>query len=114
VLRSPFTSLADVGRAAYGVPVGWLLRDRYPVRDHVTRSRAPTAVVYGSADSIVPASQSRSVARTARAAGSDVVEVEVTGADHNDVALAQGPALVDAVVEITRRAGVPGCGAGEV
>lgn len=30
LLRSPFTSLADVGRAAYGFPVEWFLRDHFP------------------------------------------------------------------------------------
>jgi hypothetical protein len=110
VLRSPFTSLADAGRAAYRIPVGWLLRDRYPVRDNVSRLGGPVAVVYGDRDTIVPTAQSRAVARAAREAGADVLEVEVPGASHNDLDLTEGPALVGAVVEVTRRAGVIGCG----
>ncbi|MFC4554836.1 alpha/beta hydrolase [Georgenia faecalis] len=105
VLRSPFTTLAAAGQAAYGLPVGVLLRDRYPVVDHVAQVRAPTAVVYGTADTIVPADQSREVARTARKAGVDVVEVTVDGGGHNDPEVAQGRALIDALVEVTGRCG---------
>lgn len=113
VLRSPFTSLADAGRAAYGVPVGWLLRDRYPVVEHVgaiPAAAVSVAVVHGSADTIVPAALSREVARAARQAGHDVVEVEVEGANHNDAELAEGPALLEAVVEAAGRSGLTGCG----
>ena len=110
VLRSPFTSLADVGRAAYGVPVGWMLRDRYAVAENVRHVRAPVAVVYGSDDATVPPAQSRAVAQAGREAGGDVVEVEVPGAGHNDVLLAQGPALVGALVQVAARAGITGCG----
>jgi fermentation-respiration switch protein FrsA (DUF1100 family) len=110
VLRSPFTSLADVGRAAYRVPVGWLLRDRFAVAENVRQVRSPVAVVYGTADTVVPARQSRAVAAAARTAGTDVVEVEVPGADHNDVVLAHGPPLLGAVAEAAARAGIGGCG----
>ncbi|MDD9205287.1 alpha/beta fold hydrolase, partial [Georgenia sp. 10Sc9-8] len=61
VLRSPFISLAEAGRAAYGVPVGWLLRDRYPVRELVRDVRVPVVVVAGAQDTIVPPAQSRAV-----------------------------------------------------
>ncbi len=111
VLRSPFTSLADVGRAVYRVPVGWALRDRFPVADDVRRVRAPIAVVYGDDDATVPAEQSRAVAASAREGGADVVEVAVPGAGHNAPVLTRGPGLVGAVVEVASRAGVAGCGA---
>jgi len=110
VLRSPFTSLADVGRATYGVPVGWLLRDKFPVRDNVVRLDVPIAVVYGDSDTIVPTEQSRAVARAAREAGATVLESEVAGANHNDVDLVEGTALLDAVTEVARRAGIRDCG----
>ncbi|MFK0249658.1 alpha/beta hydrolase [Amycolatopsis azurea] len=93
VLRSPFTDLASVGQRQYPfLPVRWLLRDEFPTRDDVARVKAPVTVVYGSADSIVPAEQSREVAR---AAGAKVVEVP--GADHNDPAFSDGPELIDAI-----------------
>ena len=76
-----------------------LLRDRYPVAEGVARVGAPTVVVYGSADSIVPPSQSRAVAEAA----ADLRElVEVPGADHNDRALLDGPELIAAVAQLAR------------
>ena len=98
VLRSPFTDLAAVGSHHYPfLPVRALLRDRYPVAEGVARVQAPTTVVYGGADSIVPPAQSRAVAEAA-ADLRDVVEVP--GADHNDLVLLDGPELVAAVVAL--------------
>jgi fermentation-respiration switch protein FrsA (DUF1100 family) len=100
VLRSPFTDLAAVGSHHYPfLPVRALLRDRYPVAEGVARVQAPTTVVYGGADMIVPPAQSRAVAEAA-ADLRDVVEVR--GAGHNDPALLDGPDLVGAVVDIAR------------
>ncbi len=96
ILRSPFTSLPDAGAVHYPfLPVRLLARDKFPVADHVARLGVPTVVVYGSDDSIVPAAQSREVAK--RAAG-PVTVVEVKGADHNDRVLLDGPELIAAVV----------------
>ncbi|WP_414941460.1 alpha/beta hydrolase [Amycolatopsis sp. cmx-11-51] len=93
VLRSPFVDLASVGQRHYPfLPVRWLLRDEFPTRDNIARVKAPVTVVYGSADSIVPAGQSREVARAAGAK-----TIEVPGADHNDPAFSDGPALIDAI-----------------
>jgi uncharacterized protein len=101
VLRSPFVDLASVGEVHYPfLPVRALLRDRYPVAEHVARVRVPTTVVYGSRDSIVPPEQSRAVA--AAAAGLHRL-VEVPGADHNDAVLLDGEAVVAAVVELAER-----------
>jgi alpha-beta hydrolase superfamily lysophospholipase len=98
VLRSPFTDLAAVGAEHYPfLPVGLLLWDRLPVADHVARVAVPTAVVYGTGDSIVPPEQSREVAR--RAAG-PVQVTEIAGADHNDPELFDSPELVAAVVAL--------------
>ena len=97
VLRSPFTSLADVGRAAYRVPVGWLLRDRFAVAENVRHVRAPIGVVYGSGDRTVPPEQSRAVAGAAARLHR---LVEVPGADHNDPVLLDGDALVAAVLKL--------------
>ncbi|HEX2072201.1 MAG TPA: alpha/beta fold hydrolase [Geodermatophilus sp.] len=102
LLRSPFVDLATVGSVHYPfLPVRALLRDRYPVAEALAQVRAPTTVVYGSRDSIVPPEQSRAVA----AAATDLVRlVEVPGADHNDRALLDGAELVAAVVELAGRA----------
>ncbi|MGH3646044.1 MAG: alpha/beta hydrolase [Micromonosporaceae bacterium] len=98
VLRSPFTDLAAVGRTHYPLlPVRTLLRDRYPLIDHLASVRVPTVVVYGAADSIIPAAQSRTVAE---AAPGPTTTVEIPGADHNDRSLLDGPELISAVVEL--------------
>ncbi|GAA5136033.1 alpha/beta hydrolase [Pseudonocardia adelaidensis] len=97
VLRSPFTSLADVGVRAYPfLPVRALLRDRFPLLEQVRSVRAPVAVVAGGADEIVPVEQSRAVAD---AAGGSYVELP--GVRHNDPELDSGPAVVGAVVRIS-------------
>jgi fermentation-respiration switch protein FrsA (DUF1100 family) len=97
VLRSPFTSLADVAVRAYPfLPVRALLRDRFPLLEQVRSVRAPVAVVAGGADEIVPVEQSRAVAD---AAGGSYVELP--GVRHNDTELNSGPAVVGAVVRIS-------------
>jgi fermentation-respiration switch protein FrsA (DUF1100 family) len=104
VLRSPFVDLASVGRVHYPfLPVGALLKDRYPVADQIARVEVPTTVVYGSADSIVPPEQSIAVAR---AAGGPARTVTLDGVDHNDRALLDGRVLVEAVLDTARRAGI--------
>ncbi|BEL05473.1 alpha/beta hydrolase [Actinoplanes sichuanensis] len=106
LLRSPFTDLPAAAAAHYPfLPVGLLLRDRYPVQSLISRVTVPTAVVYGTADQVVPAEQSRAVADAA----ADLVRLEVVdGADHNDRVLAEGSPVIATVTalvdEIDRRA----------
>jgi uncharacterized protein len=103
VLRSPFEDLVAVGRYHYPMlPVGALLRDRYPVADLLGRVTVPTVVIYGGSDSIVPPQQSRAVAGRA---GGPVRLVRVDGADHNDPVLTDGPKVIAAVVEVADRIG---------
>ena len=102
LLRSPFVDLAAVGRAHYPyLPVGALLRDRYPVAEQLARITMPTTVVYGTTDWIVPPDQSRAVAA---AAGGPSHLVAVRGADHNDRTLLDGAELIQAVIELADRA----------
>jgi uncharacterized protein len=102
LLRSPFVDLASVGEVHYPfVPVRTFLRDRYPLVEHLARVSVPTTVVLGTADSIIPPDQSRAVAEAAPRLRR---LVEVEGADHNDQALLDGPALVEAVVDLAEQA----------
>ncbi len=97
LLRSPFVSLADVAAVHYPfLPVRLLLRDRFPVREHVAAVSAPVAVVAGGSDEIVPREQSRAVADASGAA-----YAEVPGARHNDPELGHGPLVVDALVRLS-------------
>ena len=103
VLRSPFVDLASVGQIHYPfLPVRALLRDRYPLADHLRDITMPVIVVYGSNDTIVQPEQSRAVAESAPTL---LHLVEVEGADHNDAALLDGGELVDAVVELADHVG---------
>jgi fermentation-respiration switch protein FrsA (DUF1100 family) len=100
VLRSPFTNLAEVGAWHYPLlPVRALLRDRFPVIELIGQIRAPTVVIYGDADTVVPPQHSAAVAA---AAGGPVRVVQVPGADHNDDVLLEGNELIAAVVELAR------------
>ena len=95
VLRSPFTSLADLGSVHYPfLPVGLLLRDRFPVVDHVASYEGPVLVIWGEADTIVPPDQSGAVAEAAPRSR----HVVIAGAGHNDPALLNGQEFVQAVV----------------
>jgi pimeloyl-ACP methyl ester carboxylesterase len=85
VLRSPFTELADVGAHHYPwLPVRLLLRDRFPVVEHVAASDVPVTVIYGDNDSVVPSALS---ARVADQAPSLVERVVLADADHNDAVM---------------------------
>ncbi|WP_285474669.1 alpha/beta fold hydrolase [Actinoplanes sp. NBRC 101535] len=95
LLRSPFTDLAAAGSVHYPfLPVRALLRDRFPVAERVTQVKAPTIVVYGSADTIVPPSQSQAVAD---AAANLTQAIVVPDAGHNDRTFLDGPELLTAV-----------------
>jgi fermentation-respiration switch protein FrsA (DUF1100 family) len=104
VLRSPFASLAEVGRRHYPVlPVSLLLRDRYDSAALAGRLTAPLLVLAGARDRIVPAEHSR---RLFAAAPQPKRLAVLDGADHNDHDLLAGPRLVDALRSFL--ASVPG------
>ena len=99
VLRSPFTELADVGSHHYPwLQVRALLRDRFPVREHLAHSEVPVTVVYGDSDSVVPTSLS---ARVTDDAASLHERVVIRGADHND-AVMFGSRVAEAVERLAR------------
>jgi len=102
VLRSPFTSLADVGRVHYPwLPVGALLKDQYPSSERIGSVRVPTLVVAGDADSIVPISQSREIFAAAPGPKQLVV---ISGADHNDGILLSGSEVLNEISDFVARA----------
>lgn len=100
ILRSPFTSMTDVGRHHYPfLPVRWLLADRYPSADRIGRVNAPILVITADRDSVVPADQSRRLFSLARDPKRLMV---IAGVDHNDTELLAGDQLVQAVVAFLR------------
>ena len=55
ILDAPFTSIADVGAAAYPfAPVRWFIKDAFHSDERVVRVSAPLLVLHGARDNIVP------------------------------------------------------------
>ncbi|MGB6350466.1 MAG: alpha/beta hydrolase [Pseudolabrys sp.] len=55
ILDAPYTSIADVGAAAYPfAPVRWLLKDSFRSDQRIAHVRAPLLVLHGEHDGIVP------------------------------------------------------------
>jgi uncharacterized protein len=105
VLRSPFTSMTDVGRHHYPVlPVRWLLRDRFDTINRIPHVRAPVMVICGDADSIVPIAHTR---RVFEAAGNPKRLLVIEGADHNDGSLLNGREMIDSVLRFLRDGSQP-------
>jgi fermentation-respiration switch protein FrsA (DUF1100 family) len=103
VLRSPFTSLADMARAHYPFVPTFLLRDRFPVEDQIEALEIPVLVVLGTSDTIVPPALSR---RVFDAVTGPKEMVQMEGANHNDSLLSSGPDLAEAVAGFLEHSGV--------
>ena len=105
VLRSPFTSLTDMGRLHYAfLPVRQLLRDRFDAIDQIPGLTCPVLVIAGDNDTIVPPEQSR---RMFEAASGPKRFVLIPGADHNDFALLAGQQLMTEVSQfLNERVGI--------
>ncbi|BBY80393.1 hypothetical protein MPUL_15510 [Mycolicibacterium pulveris] len=104
ILRSPFTSLADVAAVHYPwLPMRRVLLDRYPSIDRIASVRAPLLVIAGDSDDIVPEQLSRRLYEAANAPKRYVV---VPGAGHNDRALLDGTRMLDAIGGFLSSAGV--------
>jgi uncharacterized protein len=102
VLRSPPSSIADVGRHHYPfLPIlDPLLMDRYPLGDQVGRLRdVPLLVIVTERDEVVPASLSR---RVFDAAPDPKRWLVLDAAHHNDPALFAGDELVAEVDRFLR------------
>jgi len=100
ILRSPFTSLTDIGRHHYGfLPVRWLLRDRYDTIGRIGRVNCPLLVIGGDHDRIVPIEQTRRVYEAAVTAKDLIV---INGADHNDDVLLAGREMIAGLLRFLR------------
>jgi fermentation-respiration switch protein FrsA (DUF1100 family) len=96
VLRSPFTSMTDVGQHHYPfLPVRLLLRDRFAAIDQIRRIRVPLLVIAGGHDRIVPIENSR---RLYDAAVAPKTLLVLPDADHNDDELLAGEEMIRAIV----------------
>jgi len=95
ILRSPFTSLVEVGRHHYGfLPVALFLRDRFASVELAPHIKTPVLVIAGDRDSIVPIDHTRRLYDVLVAPKRFVV---LSGADHNDEALLAGEEMLQAI-----------------
>ena len=92
MLRSPFPSLAAVGRVHYPfLPVGPLLWDDFETIKWIEQVDAPVLVVVGTEDEIVPIELSD---RLYEAIPGPKTRLVIEGARHNDSELTSGPKLI--------------------
>lgn len=104
ILRSPFTSLPDVGAMHYPwLPVRWLLMDRYPSIDRIGSVHVPVMVIAGDRDDIVPEALSR---RLYDAANEPKRYVLVPGAGHNDPEMVDGRQMLTEIQGFLSSTGV--------
>ena len=97
ILRSPFTSLADLAAHHYPfLPARWLLRDRFPSIETIGTLSCPILIVAAEYDSVVPASQARRLFETAPPAARRWLQLP--GTDHNDYEALAGDAVIEEVV----------------
>jgi fermentation-respiration switch protein FrsA (DUF1100 family) len=102
ILRSPFTSLVDVGRYHYPfLPVGLLMRDRFATIDISPRLRCPVLVIAGGRDTVVPIEFTR---RLYDAIAAPKTFLELPSADHNDYELLAGEEMIRAIAKFLRAA----------
>jgi len=95
ILRSPFTSLVDIGQFHYPIlPVRWLLRDRFLSSGRIREVRCPVLVIAGERDTIVPFEHSRRLYDGAR---EPKQWVAIPNADHNDFDLLAGARMIEAI-----------------
>ncbi len=95
ILRSPFTSLVEVGQFHYPfLPVQLLLQDRFMAIDDIQRVHCPMLVLAGDQDRVIPLGQSRRVYDAAPSAKELII---LAGADHNDIELLAGDEMMDAI-----------------
>jgi fermentation-respiration switch protein FrsA (DUF1100 family) len=96
ILRSPFSSLTEIGRFHYPfLPVKLLLSDTYLSIERVTGLDCPLLVIAGESDGIVPIGQSRKLYDAAPVGRKRFLSLP--GADHNDYELLAGTEMMDAI-----------------
>jgi len=104
VLRSPFTSLADVAKVHYPwLPVGRLLVDRFPSIERIGSLSTSVMVIAGDRDDVVPESLSK---KLYDAAPDPKRYLPVPGTGHNDPELVGGDPLLDEVGRFLSEANV--------
>jgi fermentation-respiration switch protein FrsA (DUF1100 family) len=104
VLVTPYTSIPEVAsRFVFGLPVGWLMRERFDSFAKARRVSVPALLLHGTADEIVPYDMGVRLAATFPRARL----ITVAGGHHNDLFLGEGWRLFDEVVRFVRSNAAP-------
>jgi fermentation-respiration switch protein FrsA (DUF1100 family) len=107
VLRSTFSSLADVARYHYPMlPIKMLLVERYASTEQIPRVTCPILVLHGPQDTIVPYLLGRKLFAAApveSASGIPKQIVDLPHADHNDVLETEGELMRDTLGKFVAR-----------
>lgn len=95
ILNSTFASMPQTVAWHYPLfPFQFLLLDRWPSIERITRVQTPVIVFHGADDAIVPVSQGRALAQGAPNARF----VEVSGATHNEIPMMRLRQELDAIM----------------
>lgn len=101
VLRSTFSTLADVAQTHYpSLLVNSLLQERYGSIEQIPRVTCPILVLHGAHDTIVPHALGRKLFAAAPGKAANGIPkqfVDLVHADHNDVVEADGETLQNAI-----------------
>lgn len=89
ILESTFTSAADMAWAAYGLPLGLVIKTKFDSLNKIRQIHLPLLMIHGSRDRTVPIRLGR---KLLDAANEPKKFYEITGADHNDTYIVGGPA----------------------
>jgi uncharacterized protein len=119
ILRSPYTSIADVAQLQLPyLPARWLVRDRFDSLAKIGRNKAPLFIFHGATDTLIPLALGRELFD---AASEPKTWLTLDGVGHNDVQtpqaeravldfLAQLPPAEPAVATATTLPSMAACG----
>ena len=100
ILVSPYTSITAMAAGFTALlPAGWLCPDRFDTLSKGPRIRAPTLVIHGDADEVVPVGMGRQVAASIPGATLRVVR----GGHHNDLFSIGGAELEEVIADEAKR-----------
>lgn len=101
ILESTFTSMVDVARELYPLlPVGLLMRSRFPSRERIRSYHRPVLIIHGTDDELVPIAHGRALYQ---AANEPKQLLEIEGAGHNDTLLVGGVRCMDQTLAFLRQ-----------
>jgi uncharacterized protein len=84
IVEGSFTSISDMAREVYGLPIGWLLTQRFDSLSKIGSITMPVLFIHGLIDEVIPHSMSQRLHAAAREPKSLLL---VPGAGHSSIAV---------------------------